>query len=69
MRVISLTNDRIGYIATRESIEAVLDLPLEEFVNPVKSRRHYGATRTNNLGPSAGEMVVEETLRLIEETR
>jgi hypothetical protein len=64
--VLSLTNGRIAYIPTRDAAEAVLDLPLEEFADPVKHRNHYGATITTDLGPSAGEMVVEETLRLID---
>jgi hypothetical protein len=65
--VLGLTNDRIGYIPTREAIEAVLDLSLDEFVDPVKHRNHYGATTSNRLGPSAGETVVAETLSLIAE--
>jgi neutral ceramidase len=63
--VLNLTNGRIGYIPTRDAIEAVLDLPLEEFVDPVKHRRYYGATSSNRLGPGAGEMLVAETVRLI----
>jgi neutral ceramidase len=64
--ILSLTNDRVGYIPTREAIEAVSDLSLEEFIDPVKHRNHYGATTSNTLGPSAGEMIVAETLRLID---
>ena len=66
--VLSVTNGWVAYIPTREAAEAVLDFPLEEFVDPVKHRRHYGATITTELGPSAGEMIVAETLRLIRET-
>ena len=64
--VLSLTNGSIGYLPTREAAEAVLSLPLEEFVDPVKYRNHYGATITTEAGPSAGEMLVAETLRLID---
>jgi hypothetical protein len=63
--VLSVTNGSLAYLPTREAAEAVLDFPLEEFVDPVKHRRHYGATITTDVGPSAGEMVVAETLRLI----
>ncbi len=63
--VLSCTNGSIAYIPTREASEAVLGMPLEEFTDPVKHRRHYGATITTDLGPAAGEMVVAETLRLI----
>lgn len=63
--VAAITNNWIGYIPTREAAEAVLGLPLREFVDPVKHRRHYGATITTEVGPAAGEIVVEETLRLI----
>jgi len=63
--VLSLTNGSIIYIPTREAAEPVLDLPLEEFVDPVKYRNHYGATITTEVGPAGGEILVEETLRLI----
>jgi hypothetical protein len=66
--VLSVTNDWIGYIPLREAAEPVLDLPLVEFTDPVKHRSHYGATTTTKVGPSAGEMVVAETLRLMELT-
>lgn len=64
--ILSVTNGSIGYIPTRQAAEAVLDLPLEEFTDPVKYRRHYGATITTEVGPAAGEIVVAETLRLIQ---
>jgi neutral ceramidase len=63
--VLGCTNDWIGYLPVREAAEAVLDLPLEEFVDPVKHRQHYGATVTTEAGPGAGEAVVAETLHLI----
>jgi hypothetical protein len=66
--VLSCTNDWIGYIPLREAAEPVLELPLAEFTDPVKHRRHYGTTTTTEVGPSAGEMVVAETLRLIDLT-
>jgi hypothetical protein len=64
--VLGCTNDWIGYLPVREAAEAVLDLPLQEFVDPVKHRQHYGATVTTEVGPGAGETVVAETLRLID---
>ena len=63
--VLSLTNGRVAYIPVREAAEAVLDLPLEEFIDPVKYRSHYGATITTEIGPDGGEIVVEKTLELI----
>jgi neutral ceramidase len=63
--VLSITNNWMGYIPTREAAEAVLGFSLAEFLDPVKHRRHYGATTTTEVGPAAGEMVVAETLRLI----
>ena len=63
--VLSCTNDYTGYIPSREAIEAVLDLPLAEFVDPVEHRRHYGATSSNPLAPGAGEQLVEKTLEMI----
>lgn len=66
--VLSVCNNWMGYVPTRDAAEAVLDLPLQEFVDPVKHRRHYGATTTTEVGPDAGEMVVDETLRLIDLT-
>jgi len=65
--VLSITNGSIAYIPTREAAEAVLNMPLEEFTDPVKHRRHYGATITTEIGPAGGEMVVAETLRLIDQ--
>jgi hypothetical protein len=63
--VLSITNGSISYIPTREEAMPALELPLEDFVDPVKYRRLYGATITTEVGPGAGEMVVAETLRLI----
>jgi neutral ceramidase len=63
--ILTLTNGCSAYIPTRDAAEAVLDLPIEEFTDPVKHRRHYGATITTEIGPTGGEMVVDETLRLI----
>ena len=63
--VLGVSNNWVGYIPTRDAAEAVLQLPLQEFVDPVKYRQHYGATITTEVGPSAGELLVEETLRLI----
>ena len=63
--VLSLTNGSIMYLPCRQAAEAVLDLPLREFTDPVKYRQHYGATITTDVGPEAGEIVVRETLRLI----
>jgi hypothetical protein len=63
--VLGITNDWIGYIPLREAAEPVLELPLAEFTDPVKHRRHYGTTTTTEVGPSAGEMVVAETVRLM----
>ncbi len=62
--VLSITNNWMGYIPTRDAAEAVLSMPLAEFLDSVKNRRHYGATTTTKVGPAAGEMVVAETLRL-----
>jgi hypothetical protein len=67
--VLSCTNGHMGYIPTREAAQAVLDLPLREFVDPVKHRRHYGATITTEVGPGAGEVVLEQTQQLIDATR
>jgi len=64
--VLSLTNGVAMYLPTRDAAEAVLHLPLEEFVDPVKYRQHYGATITTDAGPAAGEMLVDATLQLIE---
>jgi hypothetical protein len=64
--VLSLTNGRIAYVPVREAAEAVLELPLEEFTDPVKHRRHYGATITTEIGPDGGDVMVQETLQLIE---
>jgi len=64
--VMALTNGSLAYIPTRDAAEAVLKMPLEEFTDPVKHRRLYGATITTEVGPAAGEMLVDETLRLIE---
>jgi neutral ceramidase len=63
--VLSLTNGSIAYIPVREAAEAVLDLSLEEFIDPVKHRNHYGATITTEIGPSGGDIFVQETLGLI----
>ncbi len=63
--VLSCTNGGVGYIPVREAAEAVLNMPLEEFTDPVKHRRHYGATITTEIGPAGGEIVVEETLAMI----
>jgi hypothetical protein len=63
--VLSCTNDYTGYIPSRDAIQAVLDLPLAEFVDPVKHRKHYGATSSNRLAPGAGEMMVEKALGMI----
>lgn len=63
--VLGITNDWIGYLPTRDAAEAVLDLPLEEFTDPVKHRRQYGATTTTEVAPTAGEIVVEEMLRML----
>jgi len=65
--VLGLTNDWIGYLPARDAAEAVLDLPIEEFTDPVKHRRQYGATTTTEVGPQAGEMVVEELLRILKQ--
>jgi len=62
--VLSITNNWMGYIPTRDAAEAVLSMPLHEFLDSAKNRRHYGATTTTKVGPAAGEMVVAETLRL-----
>jgi len=67
--VLSITNNWMGYIPTRDAAEAVLGFDLPEFLNPVKHRRHYGATTTTEVGPTAGEMLVAETLKLIEATK
>jgi len=67
--VLSVTNGGVGYIPIREAAEAVLKMPLREFIDPVKHRRHYGATTTTEIGPAGGEIVVDETLRLIDATR
>jgi hypothetical protein len=64
--VLSLTNGSIAYIPTRDAAEAVLDLPLEEFTDPVKHRNHYGATTTTEVGPGGGDVFVSETLGLID---
>jgi hypothetical protein len=66
--ILSVTNGRIGYIPTREAAEVALELPLEDFVDPVKYRKLYGATITTEVGPDAGEMVVAETLHLIKKS-
>jgi hypothetical protein len=66
--VLGITNDWVSYFPSRDAAEAVLNLPLEEFTNPVKHRQHYGATVTTEVGPGAGEMVVAEALRLIDLT-
>ncbi len=63
--VLSVANGSVGYLPTREAAEAVLGLSLRDFTDPVKNRRHYGATITTEVGPAAGEMVVAETLRLL----
>ena len=63
--VLGLTNDWMGYLPTRDAAEAVLGLPLEEFTNTVKYRQHYGATTTTEVGPQAGEMVVEAALQML----
>ena len=60
-----VTNGRVGYIPTREAAEAVAGLSLQEFTDQVKHRRQYGATAMTEVGPAAGEMIVEELLRLI----
>jgi hypothetical protein len=65
--VLSCTNDWVSYFPVREAAEAVLDLRLKEFTDPVKHRRHYGATVTTEVGPKAGEQIVAETLRLIQQ--
>jgi neutral ceramidase len=65
--VLSLTNGSIMYLPTRDAAEAVLHLPLEEFVDPVAYRNQYGATITTEAGPAAGEILVDATLRLIEQ--
>lgn len=66
--VLGLTNDWMGYLPTPDAALAVLDLPIEEFTDTVKYRQHYGATTTTEVGPYAGEMVVEEILHLINAT-
>jgi len=65
--ILTLTNGSIMYLPTPDAAEAVLELPLQEFTDPVKYRRHYGATITTDVAPAAGEMVVEETVRLIDQ--
>lgn len=64
--VLSCTNASIAYLPVREAAEGVLALPLEEFVDPVKHHKDYGATFTTEVGPNAGDIVVAETLKLIE---
>jgi hypothetical protein len=66
---LSITNNWMGYIPTRDAAEAVLAFPLEEFLDSVKHRRHYGATTTTEVGPTAGEMMVAETLKLLDSIR
>jgi len=61
-----VTNGRVGYIPTREAAEAVQGLSLQDFTDSVKYRQCYGAMTTTDVGPAAGQMVVEELLRLIE---
>ena len=63
--VLSATNGRVAYIPVRSAAEAVLDLPLEEFTDPVKHRNHYGATISTEIGPDGGDIVVDTTLDLI----
>jgi hypothetical protein len=65
--VLSCTNGWAGYFPTRQALEETVGLSLEEFVNPVQNRKYYGATSTCRVGPGAGEMIVAETLRLIDQ--
>lgn len=67
--VLSITNNWMGYIPIRAAAEAVLGFDLPEFLDSVKHRRHYGATTTTEVGPTAGEMLVDETLKLIDSVK
>jgi neutral ceramidase len=66
--IAGVTNGRVGvgYLPTRAAAEASVALPLSEFTDQVKHRKDYGTTATTEVGPEAGEMVVDELLRLIE---